>query len=368
MATPIWNDEEGRWILRVQKNGKAKKFTSIKPGKAGKQEVLRKSRLYFSEEHKEQTYITVKSAYSEYLNHVAMKNGKESAPYEQAYSIGKHYIVPKVGDKKLTSTALKDWQNCINTAERLNGNGKPLSKKYLCTIRAMITGFTKWAYENDLMDQLKGSLYIPKGHPTKGKEILQPSDLQTLFHPSDRWYHSAWCFMVCTGMRPGECYGLQISDYDKVNKTVTINRSVNARNQITQGKNDNARRIIPLHPIAQKLLEDTIARNERLALNTEWIFCSTTGDKAYPKSSYNSWLEFAKERGLKGTPYSFRHTFISMVKNSMPEQMVKSIVGHSVSMDTFGVYGHMVDGELQQAAQIMDLTFNKGINTDEQSN
>ena len=46
-----------------------------------------------------------------------------------------------------------------------------------------------------------------------------------------------------------------------------------------------------------------------------------------------------------------------MVKNDLPEQMVKAIVGHSASMDTFGVYGHKVDGEAEQAAKILDLAF-----------
>ena len=51
-----------------------------------------------------------------------------------------------------------------------------------------------------------------------------------------------------------------------------------------------------------------------------------------------------------------RHTFISIAKQ-MPEGMVKSIVGHSKSMDTFGVYGHTVDGELEQAAEMLQGLF-----------
>lgn len=44
------------------------------------------------------------------------------------------------------------------------------------------------------------------------------------------------------------------------------------------------------------------------------------------------------------TPYELRHTFVSIAK-SLPAGMVKSIVGHSKSMDTFGVYGHAIKGE-----------------------
>ena len=54
-----------------------------------------------------------------------------------------------------------------------------------------------------------------------------------------------------------------------------------------------------------------------------------------------------------------RHTYISMMKNDLPEQMLKDLVGHSVDMDTFGVYGHVVDREQERAKVLMDATFNR---------
>ena len=68
------------------------------------------------------------------------------------------------------------------------------------------------------------------------------------------------------------------------------------------------------------------------------------------------WSKLKRERDLPGTVYSLRHTFISLMKNVMPEQTIKDIVGHSVSMDTFGTYGHIIDGEERQAAKVIDLT------------
>ena len=77
------------------------------------------------------------------------------------------------------------------------------------------------------------------------------------------------------------------------------------------------------------------------------------------------WLQLKKERQLPGTVYSLRHTFISMMKNVMPEQMIKDICGHSISMDTFGTYGHIIDGESHQAASIIDLTFGQNLGQNE---
>jgi hypothetical protein len=36
---------------------------------------------------------------------------------------------------------------------------------------------------------------------------------------------------------------------------------------------------------------------------------------------------------------------------------VKRLVGHSTNMDTFGTYGHDVDGELHEAAKRLDELF-----------
>lgn len=44
------------------------------------------------------------------------------------------------------------------------------------------------------------------------------------------------------------------------------------------------------------------------------------------------------------------------MKNAMPAEMIKSIVGHSASMDTFGVYGRQVDGEKEESVKIIDIT------------
>ena len=68
-------------------------------------------------------------------------------------------------------------------------------------------------------------------------------------------------------------------------------------------------------------------------------------------------MKLKEERGLHGSVYSLRHTFISMMKNVMSEQMIKDIVGHSVSMTTFETYGHLVEEDKARAAEIIDLTF-----------
>ena len=57
------------------------------------------------------------------------------------------------------------------------------------------------------------------------------------------------------------------------------------------------------------------------------------------------------------TPYALRYAFVRVIRH-LPEGMVKSLAGHSVSMDTFGVYGHALSGEKQQISGAVDALFN----------
>ena len=49
--------------------------------------------------------------------------------------------------------------------------------------------------------------------------------------------------------------------------------------------------------------------------------------------------------------------FVSYTQSKVPEKLLKPAIGHSESMDTCGVYGHQIDGELQKAAGHLDIVF-----------
>lgn len=349
MATAIWNNKEQRWTLRVTVNGKTKKFTSREPGMAGKRKVLAAARDYSAHGS---AFSSVAEVRAEWLESIAARLGRDSVPYVQGESLTRLFVLPVLGNWKIKDVKLRDWQRCINEAKPASGSGQ-LSKKYLSNLKSQITLLTRFAFENEYTEPLRGSLYVPTGHPTKGKEVLTPEQIAELLKPSDCFYWPAFCVMCLTGMRPGEVYGLRIEDYNGM--SLTIRRSVNARGKITPGKNKNAARVVPLHPYARKLIDDTIKRNE--PLKTPWIFPGKSGGRCYPQTAAKEWRTFASSRGLPGSPYCLRHTFVSMVKNTMPDYLLRALVGHSATMDTLGVYGHKMPGDDQQTIEIIERAF-----------
>ena len=350
MIRPKWDGR--RWRIQVQIDGKRHSFSSKTPGPKGRKEVIRKyENWYYGEATGEKT---VGKVASEYLEDIKARCGENCAAYVQNEGYIRLYVLPRCADKKICKMTLRDWQAVINEAR---GQNKPLSEKTLKNLRGMIMAIIKFGYEDYQCEMPRGKLYIPKGHSKNEKEILQKDDVRRLLEQSDLWYHSLVCFLLLTGMRPGEALGLKVSDFSQ--DKVTIRRAVNARGFVTEGKNENAKRMIPIGELASGILRKTIQRNEEYNLRTEWIFCSPDGSQGNQSTMRNHWLALKKERDLPGTVYSLRHTFISMMKNVLPEQTIKDIVGHSVSMDTFGTYGHILDGADRRAAEVIDLTFGK---------
>jgi len=348
MPTPKWDGR--RWRIQEQREGRRYSFSSSVPGAKGRKECQQKyDQWYYGEVVGEKT---VGQVADEYLKDIKARCGEHCAAYVQNECYIRLYVLPRCAQKKICKMTLRDWQAVINEAR---GQNRELSDKTLKNLRGMIMGIIKFGYEDYQCEMPRGKLYIPKGHSKQEKEILQKDDVRRLLEPSDLWYHPLFCFLLLTGMRPGEALGLKASEISQ--GKVYIKRSINAKGYITDGKNENARRIIPISDLASAILHNTIKRNEDYNLHTDWIFCSPDGSQGNQSTMRNHWLALKKERDLPGTVYSLRHTFISMMKNVMPEQMIKDICGHSISFDSFGTYGHILSGEQEQAAEIISLTF-----------
>lgn len=354
--TPRWTGR--RWRILVWRDGKKVSFSSSIPGRAGRLDCKQKyDRWYYEEGTGEKTVGRVAS---EYLEDVRARCGENSAAYEQYECYLRNYVLPVCAHKKMNIMTLRDWQGIINGA---TGENKPLSEKTLKNLKAIINALIKFGYEDYQCESLRGSLYIPKGHSKKEKEVLDREDVRRLLEPSKLWYHPAFCLGVLTGLRPGEILGLQVDDVKK--DRIYIRRSINARGHITPGKNENSRRMIPIGELASSIIRQTIRRNEEANLRTPWIFCSQDGSQGNQTRMRKHWAKLKEERELPGTVYSLRHTFISLMKNVMPEAMIKDIVGHSTSMDTFGTYGHILPDDARNAAQIIDLTLGSNLGSKE---
>lgn len=350
--TAKWYPKQKRWQIKVQRDGKRLTFYSSTPGRNGQREANAKADKWLNTgilpiDEKTKTSI----AYNHFMNEIKLRGGREH--YLQYEKFGRLYINPALGNKPISKLTDNMFQNIIN----YGFEQKNLSKKYLSNIKGCMTAFMKFCRKEQLTTLRLENLFIPKKATSKQKKILQPSDLKILFSDlkivdingiPKYFYIYAFCFQVINGLRPGELIGLKKTDIK--DNIIHLSRSINRLNEITKGKNKNAVRDIRLNPLSDKILISQYKMLEKLNINSEYIFPNEFGEATDTRRYYRNWRAYKKDRKISDcTPYELRHTFVSIVK-SLPEGFLKKIVGHSKDMDTFGVYGHEVDGELEYIA------------------
>ena len=347
-----WNKKSKRWETRVQINGRRYRFASDIPGSDGKKDVELQIKKADSSRLRSVT-ARVGQVWPLFLEDTLERSSSENL--RNVESIGRLYVLPTLSGRVISDLTPNDWQGIINHAT--GRNGRQLSEKTLKNIRGTISAFWSFCYRCELAPGSTIKLYIPKNRPSYSKQILQPDQIRRLFaedFPED-FYINCWRLMILTGLRPGEALGLKWSDLD--GGTLTINRSINRARKITAGKNKNARRAVPLPSLALSILQDQKLRTEDLA--SEWIFPNKAGDLPSQSTAFKHFKKTAEALGAPSvSPYGLRHSFISIISLSTPEAVVKRLVGHSVSMDTFKVYGsHSVDGEGSQISAALDNAF-----------
>lgn len=371
--TATWLENQGRWQINVQKDGVRRTFTSSKPGRTGQREANAKADKWLDDGVT--GGILVSALWEDYLNSVQQSSGTSN--YVNTNNVGRNYILPKIGHLKIEKVTENHLQNILDEAYKHGSfakdvpkarklkEGETLSRKTLKNIFTTINAFMKYCRVRRKCTTLfPESLSIPSGARYKNKDILQSDALTILFKEDFTLYRGkkifdnyiyAYRFMVATGLRPGEIVGLKYSDI--TGGEIRVSRSVNVYGETTQGKNQNAVRSFYLPPLAQEAYNQQIAM---LKANKIKLSASTNLFQIEKERHlYDAWKRYCIANNIPSISlYEMRHTFVSISKQ-LPEGTVKSLVGHSKNMDTFGIYGHQISGEAEQTAKAVGELFDK---------
>lgn len=353
-AEAIWIESRNRWQINVQRDGKRKTFTSSTPGRKGKHEAEAKADDWL--EAGQPDDMRFDAAWAQYLSHVKATTGSSS--YACTESVGRIWLLPTLGSKKLSRITLDDVQSIINAAA---AKGRAY---YTCfDIRRRLSRMLNYCHDRNWINStaIMTNVTIPTTAPKSKKQAVQPDQIRFVFscdierfHYGHRFcfYIHAFRFFILSGVRSGELCGFRRDDFD--GRTLTIRHTINSFRETRDGKNDNALRVIPLTSYALKVLQDQFDMLDRLGIHSPWIFPDKDGQQMHPHKMYQRWIYYARPHGIDVSVHELRHTFISMTQRRMPMPLLKRIVGHSASMDTGGVYGHEMDDDLQIALDSME--------------
>lgn len=345
--TAVWIEKHNRWQINVQKDGRRRSFYSFKPGRTGQREANAKADAWL-DEGIEDASCRVERAYENYIEDLKQRTSRSH--WEAVENRWNLWVKPTIGHVKISALCDQKLQEVINRAYSKGG----LSKKSLRNIRGDMTAFCKFCRKSKLSTFRPEDIIIPAQAVKVGKEILQPEELSVLFtqdqtlwrgKPVTEPFINGYRLQVLTGLRPGELIALRKSD--RKGNVLHVKRSRNENGEITAGKNDNARRDVVLSTMAQEIWDKQAALEP--------------GDELFPDLPQSTYLHhlkaYCKYQGItEVTPYGLRHTFVSIVK-TLPEGMVKDLVGHSAQMDTFGIYGHALNNDSTAIQVAIDTRF-----------
>jgi integrase len=353
-----WMDKYNRWQINVQVDGERKSFYSSDPSPRGQIAAERKADKW--REGLKSSDCRLDQMWAKYLIEIETTTG--TANYRQKETMGRLWVLPRLKHKRLSKISTQDWQECIYAAYR-----KGLSRKTCINIRGTISGFVEFCDRCDSTLRRPKKLKIPKDAPVGERTILQPDDVRALFtvdtvtrygQPVPCFFIHAWRFLVLTGLRPGEIAGLE-SRADIKDGIMHIRRARNLQDEITSGKTKNARRAQRLTSFALSVLDDQRRMLKQRGIISPWAFPGEDGDQMRTTVFESRWDLYRKQHGIASTLYELRHTMVSLVQNDMPDPLLKKVVGHGKHMDTTGTYGHDVDGDLDEAASIMEGVFGR---------
>ncbi len=347
-------ESENRWRIGVQNQGERRYFYSSILGKRGKHEAEQKADEWLQYKNRADEKISV--LYEEYI---ASKQGfLRGTSLLNFNSIYKHYVADEIGKIFIGKLTRNQAQACIDKAFLM---GK--SKATLNKIKNTITCIADYAAGEKIRASSFKDLYIPDGAHEGQRNILSKKEIETLFSSACNTAKLINLFRLATvlGLRRGELIGLKWSDFATAQgtSTLTVNRAINYLQEETTGKTKNAIRTIVLPQIAIDILEkqkkETI---KAFGYCPEFVFIDENGNHLNPNILYQDWKAFCKKYGISSLPFhSLRHTMISYAKSDLSIETIKSIVGHSATMNTTAVYGHAIEGELQQGAQAINKLF-----------
>ena len=163
---------------------------------------------------------------------------------------------------------------------------------------------------------------------------------------------------IMTGLRRGEICGLKWEDFDDLNGTLKVERSVSASSEkygtiIGETKTEKSKRKILLPSSVVDVLKK---RKEDVA--SEWIFPNLISPKyaLSPGTAYRKLKQIFEKAGLLSIRFhDLRHTFAThALQSGVDAKTLSGILGHTNARFTLDTYTHVTTDMQRQAATIVE--------------
>ena len=276
-------------------------------------------------------------------------------------SVALNHILPTLGHKKVTDLSVADVDRLISDKTDLG-----YSKSTVRRIRAVLSQCLDQGVRWGVLDRNVASLSrSPKTIRSEGRTLTPEQAKQFIESLRGHRNEALYSLMLVTGIRRGEALGLMWSDLDTSSSVIRIRRQLKreAGALVTSDtKTQRSRRSINLPAQIMRCLAVHFDRQERErhAAGTSWtdsgfIFTTKVGTPFEPRNLNRDFKKVCLRAGLGDWhPHELRHSAASlMLARGIKIQVVSQVLGHSSIRMTADVYGHILNPDREEAANVM---------------
>ena len=342
----VWSAKEHKTIRKT--------FRDLADARAWRQDsqvALRKGLL------RSPSHTTLSEAAAEWLTAaktglVRTRSGETYKPsairaYCQALN---HRALPQLGSKRLTAishTMLQDF------ADRLAADGlSPSSiRNTLMPLRAI---FRRAHRRGEVATNPTLNLALPAVRGTRDR-VAAPNEVAPLLDtltPADR---AIYATAIYAGLRAGELQALLWDDIDLDRNLIHVRRNWDRQEGFVEPKSRSGTRRVPLTPtLRHELLNHKLRQHPS---NHSFVFPNQRGTRPFNPSTLKLHTSKAwHQAGL--TPiglHECRHTYAAyMIAAGINSKALSTYMGHSTITITLDRYGHLLPGNENNAAQMLE--------------
>jgi len=249
-----------------------------------------------------------------------------------------NYLVPLMGNLKLGELAAFRIQDLYLYLQKDEG----LSAGTVRKVHSLLSGALAMAQNQGLIAHNPMVQISPPKYTPRPPEVYTPNEMQTLLQSASYKAPGAylrWLFALKYGMRQGEVLGLRFEDFDLVDKTLTISRTVNS----LPGRGVVALPVSSKHSHRKLPVDGQVVRLlSQLDSRQGWLFSESGEMPIDATCDQRRWRALVLAAEVRYLPlHSARHSVATnlMAQGANPKA-VQMLLGHSSPAYTLATYVH----------------------------
>ena len=254
--------------------------------------------------------------------------------------------------REVTSIRINKYLSWLRSDYR-SQYGKPLSDKTVKHYYITLSAIFNFAHKYDFIDVNPiDKVDVPKitKKPVVALSKEETTAFLTALSKCEIDFRGILHLLITTGLRRGECVGLQWQDVDFDNKVIKVERSATYTKEfgitVAAPKTAASVRIIPIMDSAAALLQElqrqAEAKHPNTILKSAFIFGSPADVFAprHPQAVTKRIKRFVNANGLPDvSPHDLRHSCATLLLNNGADiKSVQEILGHSDASTTLNYY------------------------------